>query len=80
MRGRGNGEGNSSIDSECGFTSGPTVTGPGALPLGVVVRGECGGDPPSWFLSFLVICGRDCESKVTSEKRGRVREAPCETL
>ena len=74
MRGRGNGEGNSSIDSECGLTSGPTVTGPGALPLGVAVRGEWGGDPPSWFRSFRVICGRDCESRLTSEKWVPVRK------
>jgi len=47
VRGRGNGEGNSSIDSECGLTKGPTVMGPGAVPLGAAVRGECGGDPLS---------------------------------
>lgn len=75
VRGRGNGEGNSSIESECGLTSGPTVTGPGAVPFGVVVRGECGGDPPSWFRSFRVICGRDCESRVTSGTRRLVRES-----
>ena len=74
VRGRGNGEGSSSIDSECGLTNGPTVTGPGAVPLGVTVSGECGGDPPSWFLSFRVICGRDCESRLTSEKWMPVRE------
>ena len=74
MRGRGNGEGNSSIDSECGLTSGPTVTGPGAVPLGVAVRGECGGDPPSWFRSFRVICGLDCESRLTSGKGRPVRK------
>lgn len=73
VSGSGNGDGSSSMDSEWGLVSGPVVTGPG-LVVGVVdagndPRGECGGELPSLFRSFRVICGLDCESIEASAHR-----------
>lgn len=67
VKGRGNGDGNSSTERECGFRNGPEVMGPDDMeempPAAGVApgRGVGGGDvpPPSLLRSFRVICGRD---------------------
>ena len=78
VNGRGNGEGSSSTESECGLRNGPEVMGPDVMedmpPPGVPdASGVGGGDvPPSLLRNLRVICGRDCESSVASETTGEL--------
>ena len=63
MRGRGRGDGSSSTARECGFVMGAHVLVAFPSPFVRAVfgpsSGACGGDVPSLFWSFCVMCGRD---------------------
>jgi hypothetical protein len=79
VRGSGNGDGSSSTASECGLVNGPVVIGrlpllnprPFASAVFDTPSGVGGGEVPSLFRSFRVMCGRDwASSEESMEKNG----------
>ena len=73
VSGKGNGEGSSSTERECGFRNGPEVMGrddtcpPRPLTDEKDGRGVGGGDVPSLLRSLRVMGGRECASSDASD-------------